>query len=56
MTTGHRHRIIHLPAHGTRLHILQTPLIRTADPDRAKRSRLAWHGLTGLTIETDEAP
>lgn len=42
MTEGHRHRTLHLPAGSARLHLLQTPLARTANPDRANKSRWVW--------------
>lgn len=42
MTDGHRHRHVRLPRHGALLHLLQTPLARTADEHRADTSRWAW--------------
>lgn len=44
---------IYLPKHSLRLHLLTTPLIRTADPKRALHSRWPWrnHGLERLDGE-----
>lgn len=42
MTTGHKHRTIPLPAKGPLLHLLQTPLARTADLERVEASRWVW--------------
>lgn len=47
MTTGHKHREITLKEHGIVLHLLQTPLARTADEARANQSRWVW----GETLE-----
>lgn len=42
MTPGHRHRIVHLKEGGALLHILQTPILRTVDRQRAERSKWVW--------------
>lgn len=42
MTAGHRHRVIRLPPHGATLHLLRTPLLRTADVGRLEGSRWTW--------------
>lgn len=47
MTTGHRHRVVRLPAGSRRLRALQRPLVATTDAGRAERSRWVWGRITG---------
>lgn len=42
MTPGHKHRTIHMTEGRWLLHLLQTPLVVTADRERAEQSRWTW--------------
>lgn len=55
MTGGHKHRTLRLPARGPVLHLLQTPLARTADYDRVQASRWVW-GAEGHEPLTGDGP